>query len=118
MKKVLDRLKPAGIVRAVKKAKKKAKKFLKKLFSDERLKRDILPLGIENGFNTYTFRYMWGTQRYKGVMAQEVEEVLPTAVRENNYGNKAVRYEKLIPLLLQSIKELKTELDELKSSKI
>ena len=49
-------------------------------------------------------------------MAQEVEEVLPTAVRDNCYGNKSVRYEKLIPLLVQSIKELKSELDDLKSS--
>ena len=53
---------------------------LKKIFSDERLKRDIIPLGIENGFNTYGFRYIWGTQRYKGVMAQEVMKTNPQAV--------------------------------------
>tara|TARA_B100001094_G_C18195830_1_gene810809 strand:- start:11414 stop:12193 length:780 start_codon:yes stop_codon:yes gene_type:complete len=58
----------------------KLKKALKKIFSDERLKRDIVPLGIENGFNTYGFRYIWGTQRYKGVMAQEVMETNPQAV--------------------------------------
>jgi len=59
---------------------KKVKKGLKKIFSDERLKRDIVPLGIENGFNTYGFRYIWGTQRYKGVMAQEVMKTNPQAV--------------------------------------
>ena len=71
-KKVLDRIKPSGTVKAVKKTVKKVGKALKKIFSDERLKRDIVPVGIENGFNTYEFRYIWGTQRYKGVMAQEV----------------------------------------------
>ena len=100
VKKVLDRLKPAGTIRAVKKVAKKAKKFLKKLFSDERLKRDILPLGIENGFNTYTFRYMWGTQRYKGVMAQEVLKRNPNSVDKLfgyyrvDYDDINVRFEK------------------------
>ena len=64
----------------LKRAARKARKTLKKIFSDERLKRDIVPLGIENGFNTYGFRYLWGTQRYKGVMAQEVMKTNPQAV--------------------------------------
>ena len=57
----------------------------------------------------------YGNSSDVGILAQEVESVLPTAVRENNYGNKAVRYEKLIPLLLESIKELKKEIQSLKS---
>ena len=41
-----------------------------------------------------------------GVIAQEVEEVLPSAVITREDGTKAVRYEKIIPLLIESIKEL------------
>ena len=57
----------------------------------------------------------YGNSSDIGILAQEVESVLPTAVRKNNFGNKSVRYEKLIPLLLQSIKELKLEIESLKS---
>ena len=39
-----------------------------------------------------------------GVMAQEIEEVLPEGVAEREDGYKAVRYEKIVPLLIESIK--------------
>ena len=42
-----------------------------------------------------------------GVLAQEIEEILPEAVVTRPDGYKAVKYEKLIPLLIQAIKELK-----------
>lgn len=45
-----------------------------------------------------------------GVIAQEIETVLPEAVVERDDGYKAVRYEKIIPLLIEAIKELKKEL--------
>ena len=51
-----------------------------------------------------------------GIIAQEIEEILPEIVNTRESGIKAVNYMKLIPLLVESIKELKTELDELKSS--
>ena len=51
-----------------------------------------------------------------GIIAQEIEEVLPEVVATRPNGTKAVKYDKLTPLLIQAIKELKTELDELKSS--
>ena len=53
-----------------------------------------------------------------GIIAQEVEKVLPEVVMTRTNGKKAVNYSKIIPLLIESIKELKTELDDLKSSKI
>ena len=52
-----------------------------------------------------------------GVIAQEIEEVLPEIVATRDNGYKAVYYEKLIPLLIESVKELKAEVDELKKSK-
>jgi hypothetical protein len=51
-----------------------------------------------------------------GIIAQEVEKVLPEVVMTRTNGKKAVNYSKIIPLLIESIKELKTELDDLKSS--
>ena len=95
--------------------------------SDMALKENINP--ITNALDKvmslggYTFNWKkdrdtehgYGNSSDVGILAQEVESVLPTAVRKNNYGNKAVRYEKLIPLLLESIKELKSEIESLKS---
>jgi len=50
-----------------------------------------------------------------GVIAQEVEAVLPEAVQTRNSGMKAVRYEKIIPLLIETIKEQQKQIDELKN---
>ena len=50
-----------------------------------------------------------------GVIAQEVELVLPQAVQTRDSGMKAVRYEKLIPLLIETIKEQQKQIDELKN---
>ena len=54
-----------------------------------------------------------------GVSAQEVEEVLPEAVKdapvENDKGYKTVQYEKMVPLLIEAIKELTEQNKELRS---
>ena len=52
-----------------------------------------------------------------GVIAQEVEQVLPLAVTERDNGFKAVRYEKLIPLLIESIKELSEKVKQLEGNR-
>lgn len=49
-----------------------------------------------------------------GVIAQEVEAILPEIVGENAQGHKAVRYERLTALLIEAVKELKSEIDEFK----
>ena len=48
-----------------------------------------------------------------GVIAQEIEDILPTIVREVD-GVKSVRYEKIIPLLIECIKEQQEQIDKLK----
>lgn len=64
--------------------------------SDPALKTDIVPMGIENGFNVYQFRYKDDPdyKTYIGVMADEVKEVRPDAVVEID-GYMAVDYSKI-----------------------
>ena len=50
-----------------------------------------------------------------GIIAQEVQKVLPEAVGKREDGTLGVRYELLVPLLVESIKELKEEIQSLKS---
>jgi hypothetical protein len=52
-----------------------------------------------------------------GVIAQEIEKVLPEAVATRDDGIKAVKYEKIIPLLIEAIKELKEEIEQLKKDR-
>jgi hypothetical protein len=49
-----------------------------------------------------------------GVIAQELEKVLPEAVATREDGIKAVKYERVVPLLIEAIKELSREIEELK----
>ena len=64
--------------------------------SDIRLKRDIVELGrLENGIHLYRFRYKWADQEYVGVMAQEVEKVVPGAVSRDTDGYLRVDYGQL-----------------------
>ena len=62
------------------------------LFSDRRLKRDIRKAGTKNGFNIYKFRYWNDDQNYSGVMADEVEDIMPEAVGTHGSGFKTVNY--------------------------
>ena len=50
-----------------------------------------------------------------GVIAQELEQVLPELVVERTNGYKAVRYEKIVALLIEAIKDQQSQIDELKS---
>ena len=100
--------------------------------SDRRLKKYIKniknPLDKLSKINGVTFEWKKADEKMKkevhshegpdvGVIAQEVEEVLPEIVATRDNGYKAVYYEKLVPLLIEAVKELKTEVDELKKSK-
>ena len=90
--------------------------------SDERLKDNIKPIenaleklqkihGVEFDWNDKQQNY---TGHDTGVIAQEVKEVLPEVVTERDDGYLAVKYEKMIGLLVESIKDLKSEVDDLK----
>jgi hypothetical protein len=48
-----------------------------------------------------------------GVIAQEVEAVLPEIVATRDNGYKAVKYEKIVPLLIECIKEQQTQINQI-----
>ena len=94
--------------------------------SDEKLKDNIV--GLENALDKVTklrgVEYDWNKgsregQHDIGFIAQEVEKILPEIVREkqwmDNQTYKTVDYEKVVAVLVEAIKELKAEIDELKN---
>lgn len=82
--------------------------------SDERLKDNLVPIGnaSEKVKQLTGYEFDWNDKQdvYEGhdigVVAQEVEKVLPEVVTTRDNGYKAVKYEKLVALLIQSNKEL------------
>ena len=52
-----------------------------------------------------------------GLIAQDVQEVLPEIVRKKKDGYLGVQYDKMVGLLVEAIKELRTEINELKSKR-
>jgi Protein of unknown function (DUF3300) len=64
--------------------------------SDIRLKHDVALLGrLDNGLGFYRFSYNGGDRAYVGVMAQEVQLLMPAAVVRGSDGYLQVYYEKL-----------------------
>jgi hypothetical protein len=91
--------------------------------SDKRLKDNIKP--IDNALdkvcslsgNTFEWNEISHKETGKsdiGVVAQEVEEVFPEIVNTRDSGYKAVDYQKLSAVLIEAVKELKEEIDQLK----
>jgi hypothetical protein len=64
--------------------------------SDVALKHDIILLGrLENGLGFYRFSYNGSDQAYVGVIAQEVQAIMPEAVVRGGDGYLQVLYDKL-----------------------
>jgi hypothetical protein len=108
--------------------------------SDKRLKEDVEPISdaLDKIDKLTGITYVWNAKASEvagfdnragksvGVYAQDVKEVLPEAVKLapfDNDGNDGslsgeeyltVQYERIVPLLIESIKELKSEVKELK----
>ncbi len=95
--------------------------------SDERFKKEIEPIANAldtisqlNGV-TYQMRVdeypkmKFSNQKQIGLIAQNVERVLPTIVSTGPNDYKSVEYSQLIPIMIESIKELKKEIELLKA---
>lgn len=85
--------------------------------SDARLKKDIRPIkGIDivKRLNGVLFAWKDSGKESAGVIAQDVEKVLPEAVITDAEGIKSVDYDALIAPLIEAVKEQQTEIDSLK----
>ena len=90
--------------------------------SDKKLKDNVSVIlkPIEKVKQISGYEFDWNNKQdiYQGhdfgVIAQEVEKVMPELVRTNSNGFKGVKYEKIVPLLIESIKEQQKQIDELK----
>ena len=97
--------------------------FSSTIASDMNLKENITDMkyGLDTVMQLRGVEYDWKREdkgHDVGVLAQEVEAVVPELVKEVDglRGKfKAVDYNKLVPILIESIKELKIELDSYKA---
>ena len=89
--------------------------------SDIRLKKNIKPIegALENidDLNGVMFNYKGNSNHlHSGVIAQELEKVLPHLVKTDTRGYKTVNYTELIPFLIEAIKEQQEIIDSLMAS--
>jgi len=90
--------------------------------SDERLKDNITPLSnaLDKINQIGGYEFDWNSDSSHsghdvGVIAQEIEKVLPEVVVDRDTGYKAVRYDKIVALLINAVKEQQLQIDELRS---
>ena len=92
--------------------------------SDVRKKENIIKIdnALEKVLSVsgYTYNFIGDDRKITGVIAQEIEKVLPEAVYEiddESFGSKtkAVRYGNIVGLLIEAIKDLNAEINELKN---
>ena len=89
--------------------------------SDARLKDDVQP--IANALDkvnqlqgvSYIRNDIDDKSRQIGLIAQEVEKIMPESVLTDEHGYKAIAYGNLVSLLIESVKELSAEVKELKA---
>jgi len=95
--------------------------------SDIRYKKNIRPLtgSLNKVLALQGVNYLWRTDEFPGkgfdtslqmgVIAQQVESIVPEVVRTDEKGFKSVEYSKLVALLIEAVKEQQKIIDEQKS---
>lgn len=92
--------------------------------SDARLKKNIQPLSY--GLNevlrldpkSYNWKESTDSAVQLGLIAQEVQKVMPELVSQNESSNTlSLNYTELVPVLINAVKELQAQIDELKKAK-
>lgn len=84
-------------------------------YSDERLKSNVETISnaLEKVLSVRGVTFDMNTERATGVIAQELEKVLPEAVFDNKDGMKSVAYGNIVGLLIEAIKEQQLQINEL-----
>lgn len=91
--------------------------------SDATLKTNVEqidnPLNYLNKIEGYSYNLLGNKERTYGVMAQEVEQIdgLENIVKKVG-DRKIVDYQQFVPLLIESVKELSQEVNELKKDRV
>ena len=93
--------------------------------SDKRLKENIKPIesALDKVSKLQGVTFDWIQKEDKildikqdiGFIAQDVQKVIPELVRENDNGMLSMRHQGIAPILIEAIKELKQEIEELKN---
>lgn len=87
--------------------------------SDGRLKENVEPIPFAldkvETLEGVTYNRIGSEDREPGFIAQSVKEIIPEVVYEDNKGYLGVNYSGVVPYLVEAIKELKQEIQELKS---
>ncbi|MGH8016446.1 MAG: tail fiber domain-containing protein, partial [Candidatus Zixiibacteriota bacterium] len=95
--------------------------------SDKRLKQNIRPIegALEKIKQINGKNYKWNREEFPdfnfaegnqiGVIAQEVKEVVPEAVSENNDGYLTVDYGRITAVLIEAVKEQQKQIEDLKA---
>lgn len=93
--------------------------FRQNTASDARLKKNISTIdnGLEkvNAMRGVSYELLRDSTRNVGVIAQEMEEVVPEVVTERSDGMKTVNYGALVGVLIEAVKELTQEVETLKA---
>ena len=87
--------------------------------SDKRLKENIKPYSCEKSIlelPVYTYNFIADDTKTKhiGCIAQELQEICPELVKEDEKGYLSINESKLVYLLLDEVKKLKAEVNQLK----
>jgi hypothetical protein len=91
------------------------------VFSDARYKTDVVSLtnalNIVGSINGYYYKYIndKSEKQQIGVIAQELEKILPELVYTDDEGYKSVDYSKLTPVLVEAIKEQQSIIESLEN---
>ena len=95
--------------------------------SDIKYKKNIVPIAdsLANVLNLNGISFEWKVDEYKdkgfpegrhyGVIAQDIEKVLPEVVKTSSDGSKSVAYTEIIPVLIEAIKEQQKQIELLKT---
>jgi hypothetical protein len=96
-------------------------------WSDARYKKDVKPLtdALSDVLKIHGVKYNWRQSEFPelnftkgvqiGIIAQDLEKVLPELVYTSPNGYKSVSYEKLTPVLVEAIKEQQQQIESYKS---